>query len=139
MNTLPKSLTIAFLTLLIFISGLNIDIAGAQIRTAGTAASRPLSDPLLSRYIRFDHLTTEDGLSGDQTYHIAQDGYGFMWFSTANGLSRYDGSSVKVYRNDAKDPNSLSHNLAWSAVEDQAGVFCISTEASRFRRRALCV
>ena len=139
MNTLQKSLPIAFLTLLIFISGLNIDIAGAQNRTAGTAETQRSADPLLSRYLRFGRLTTEDGLSGDQAYHIAQDGYGFMWFSTANGLSRYDGSSVKVYRNDANDPNSLSHNLAWSAVEDQAGVFCISTEASRFRRRALCV
>ena len=139
MNALHKSLSTTILAVSIFFSGVTVDVVCAQNRTAGTAASRPISDPLLSRYIRFDHLTTEDGLSGDQTYHIAQDGYGFMWFSTANGLCRYDGSSVKVYRNDANDPNSLSHNLVWSILEDQAGVFCISTEASRFRRRALCV
>jgi len=99
-NTLPKSLTIAFLAVSIFISGLNVDLVGAQNTAAGTAASRIPEDPLQSRYLRFGRLTTEDGLSGNQAYHVAQDSYGFMWFATANGLSRYDGASVKVYRHD---------------------------------------
>ena len=83
MNTLPKSLTIAFLAVSIFISGLNADFVGAQNTAVSTTASRRPADPVLSRYLRFGRLTAADGLSGDQTYHIAQDRYGFMWFSTA--------------------------------------------------------
>jgi hypothetical protein len=40
MNILPKSLTIAFLAVSIFISGINVDFVGAQNTAAGTAASR---------------------------------------------------------------------------------------------------
>ena len=139
MNTRHKSVNIAFLTVSIFISGLTVDFAGAQDTAAGTAETQRSADPLLSRYLRFGQLTTKDGLSNDTIWGIAQDNQGFMWFGTFDGLNRYDGNDFKLYRHDPDDPNSLSHNLAWSVVEDQAGVFCISTEASRFRRRALCV
>jgi hypothetical protein len=88
MSTLHKSLTIAFLAVSISISGINVDFVGAQNTAVIKATSRRSADPLLSRYLRFDRLTTEDGLSSDQAYHVAQDGYGFMWFATANGLSR---------------------------------------------------
>jgi hypothetical protein len=110
-DTLPKSLTIAFLPVSIFISGLYVDFAGAQNTAAGTAASRRPVDLLLSRYLRFGRLTTEDGLSSDQACHVARDSYGFMWFSTADGLSRYDGASPRVYRYDPDDSNSLSKNV----------------------------
>jgi len=40
MNTLHKSLAIAFLAVSIFISGLTVDLVGAQNTAAGTAASR---------------------------------------------------------------------------------------------------
>jgi hypothetical protein len=36
MNILPKSLTIAFLAVSIFISGINVDFVGAQNTAAGT-------------------------------------------------------------------------------------------------------
>ena len=121
-KALHKSLSIAILSISIFILGLSVDFAGAQNMAAGPAASRPLADPLLSRYLRFGRLTSEDGLSNDQAYHVAQDSYGFMWFATADGLNRYDGSSIKVYRHDPDDPNSLSHNIARALFVDQSGV-----------------
>ena len=121
MKTLHKSVTIAFLAVSIFISGSNVEFAGAQNTAADTAVSRRPADLLLSRYIRFSRLTTEDGLSSDQAYHVAQDGYGFMWFATADGLSRYDGASIKVYRRDPDDPNSLGHNAVRAMIADQSG------------------
>ena len=127
MNTLHKSLTIAFLAVSIFISGLTVDFAGAQDTAAGTAASRRSGDPLLSRYLRFGRLTTEEGLSSDQAWHVAQDNHGFMWFATANGLSRYDGASVKVYRHDPDDPNSLGHNILRAMIVDQSGDLWLGT------------
>jgi hypothetical protein len=114
MKTLQKSLTIAFLAVSILISGLTVDFVGAKNTAAGTAASRPPADLLLSRYLRFDRLSSEDGLSNVQIRGIAQDNHGFMWFTTFDGLNRYDGSSVKVYRHDSNDPYSLSNNLTRS-------------------------
>ena len=110
MNTPHKSLAIAFLAVSIFISGLTVEFVGAQNTALGTAASRRPADLVLSRYLRFGRLTTEDGLSSDQAYHVAQDSYGFMWFATPNGMNRYDDSSVKVYRHDPDEPNSLGHD-----------------------------
>ena len=40
---------------------------------------------------RLNHLTTEDGLTHDAVYTIAQDSEGFIWIGTGEGLSRYDG------------------------------------------------
>ena len=96
-NTLHKSLTIAFLAVSILISGLNIDIACAQDTTVGLAASRRPADLLQSQYLRFGRITTKDGLSNDTIWGIAQDSHGFMWFGTFEGLNRYDGASVKVF------------------------------------------
>ena len=133
-NTVRKFLTITFLAVSISISGLTVDFVGAQDTAADTAASLRPGEPLLSRYIRFDHLTTEDGLSGDQAYQIAQDRYGFMWFSTANGLSRYDGSSFKVYRHDPDDPSSLSHNAVRAMILDRSGDLWLGTYGGGLNR-----
>ena len=92
MNTVYKSLTIAFLAFSIFILGLSVESAGAQDTAAGAAASRRPMDPILSVYLIFGRITTEDGLSNNQTRNLAQDKHGSMWFGTANGLSRYDGA-----------------------------------------------
>ena len=78
MNTLHKSLAIAFLAVSIFISGLNVDLVGAKDTAVDTAASRRPADLPLSRYLRFGRLTDDDGLSSDQTWDLAQDKRGFM-------------------------------------------------------------
>jgi hypothetical protein len=92
MNTLSKSLTIAFLAVSIFISGSKVDFAGAQDTAVDSTASQHSADPLQSRYLRFARLTAKDGLSTNQTFHSDQDSYGFMWFATGDGLNRYDGT-----------------------------------------------
>lgn len=38
----------------------------------------------------FTHLTTKNGLVNDVVYAIAEDAAGHIWFSTDNGLSRYN-------------------------------------------------
>lgn len=125
--TQPKSLTIAFLVISIIISGLNVDLVGAQNTAVGPATTRRPADQLLSPYIKFGRLTAEDGLSNIQVRGITHDSLGFMWFGTANGLNRYDGSSIKVYRNDPDDPHSLSHNVVRALFTDRSGVFWVST------------
>src|ERR1035441_9518009 len=41
--------------------------------------------------------TTADGLASDQVLCIHQDSHGFLWFCTAEGLSRFDGYSFTNY------------------------------------------
>src|ERR1019366_7823576 len=41
--------------------------------------------------------TTADGLARDHILCIAQDSHGFLWFCTAEGLSRFDGYRFTNY------------------------------------------
>ena len=45
----------------------------------------------------FHALNVKDGLSDNFVRNILRDSYGFVWFSTLNGLSRYDGYSFRNY------------------------------------------
>lgn len=61
--------------------------------------------------ITFKHLSTADGLSNFTVLSIAQDHQGFMWFGTMDGLNRYDGKKIKIYREDPDDPYSIGNNF----------------------------
>jgi len=67
---------------------------------------------------RFEHITTDDGLSRSFVLAILKDSQGFLWFGTQDGLNRYDGRSLTVYLNDPKDPESLPSSLAGVLYED---------------------
>jgi ligand-binding sensor domain-containing protein/serine phosphatase RsbU (regulator of sigma subunit) len=61
--------------------------------------------------IKFEHITLEDGLSQSSIYSIVQDNKGFMWFATLDGLNKYDGYGITIYRNNPADSNSISDNV----------------------------
>ncbi|MGD8465961.1 MAG: hypothetical protein PVI09_19030, partial [Anaerolineae bacterium] len=56
--------------------------------------------PLQPEQVRFDHITTEDGLSENRVWGITQDRRGFLWFTSVDGINRYDGHEFKVYKPD---------------------------------------
>ena len=62
------------------------------------------------RQYHFSHLTMDDGLSHNDITAIIQDAYGFMWFATRDGLNRYDGNKVKVYKSECSPNNSQGIN-----------------------------
>jgi len=62
-------------------------------------------------HIKFEHISLEDGLSQSSVYGIVQDTKGFMWFATLDGLNKYDGYTVTVYRNKTGDSSSISDNV----------------------------
>jgi signal transduction histidine kinase/CheY-like chemotaxis protein/streptogramin lyase len=128
MNTLPKSLAIAILAVSIFILVLTADFTGAQDTVAAeTAPDLPRAEIPLSQYLRFSKFTSRDGLSSNQTRNVIQDKRGFMWFGTIAGLNRYDGTSLKVYRHDPDDSNSISNNVARVMIVDQSGTLWVGT------------
>ncbi|UON84389.1 hypothetical protein MUK70_05215 [Dyadobacter chenwenxiniae] len=69
---------------------------------------------------KFTSLTSTDGLSSNTVTAILKDRYGFMWFGTDDGLNRFDGTDVMVYRHDKKDSTSLrSSDISWFASRPQ--------------------
>lgn len=60
--------------------------------------------------LRMRQLSVNNGLSQYEVSDVEQDGYGFMWIGTNDGLNRYDGITLKSYRNNPDDPSSISYN-----------------------------
>lgn len=56
-----------------------------------------------------------------------KDRYGFIWFGGENGLARYDGQKLVIYRADPNNPRSLSADFIWSIVIDKNGIMWIGT------------
>jgi len=75
----------------------------------------------------FKQLAGKDGLSNSNVNSVIQDSIGFMWFGTSEGLNRFDGSEIKVYRNAPKDSLSLCNNNVESVYEDSNGRLWICT------------
>ena len=76
---------------------------------------------------RFSHISTEQGLSSSEVWSVLRDRRGFMWFGTLDGLNRYDGYKMKVFKHALTDPTSLSDNKIRTVVEDRAGTLWIGT------------
>lgn len=74
------------------------------------------SFPVLGQQRRFVHIDTRLGLSHSHTKAIYRDDAGFLWVGTESGLNRFDGYTIKVFRNDASDETSLPD-------DDIAGLF----------------
>lgn len=49
---------------------------------------------------QFTHISVQDGLSQITVSDIVEDNIGFMWFSTQNGINRYDGYNFVQYKKD---------------------------------------
>jgi signal transduction histidine kinase/streptogramin lyase len=72
-----------------------------------------------SKILQFKHITVEDGLSNSQAVSILQDYKGFMWIGTYDGLNRFDGATMVVYKNIPSQPTSLPENHVRTLFEDR--------------------
>ena len=67
--------------------------------------------------LQFEHITVNEGLSQTTINTIYQDRQGFIWFGSNDGLNRYDGYEMIVYKHDPNDANSLSGNMITTIYE----------------------
>jgi signal transduction histidine kinase/ligand-binding sensor domain-containing protein/DNA-binding response OmpR family regulator len=59
---------------------------------------------------QFHSLEVDLGLSNSNVLSIIKDSDGFMWFGTANGLNRFDGTHMKTFYSDDRDSTALSNS-----------------------------
>ncbi|HSC68366.1 MAG TPA: two-component regulator propeller domain-containing protein, partial [Cellvibrio sp.] len=78
-----------------------------KVSAAPEPAREPRSQPL---NYSFRHVLPDQVAGIGYINAIAQDAEGFMWFGGANGLARYDGYNLVIFRRDEKDPHSLSND-----------------------------
>lgn len=79
--------------------------------------------------LSFDHLSVNNGLSQSTVLSICKDSRGYMWFGTRDCLNRYDGKGVRIYRNDPKNPSSIStEDYIYALEEDQQKNLWIGTQ-----------
>jgi ligand-binding sensor domain-containing protein/serine phosphatase RsbU (regulator of sigma subunit) len=86
------------------------------------------TDKFFAQELKFSHITSDEGLSMGVVNCILQDSRGFMWFGTQDGLNKYDGYSITVFKNDPLDSNSLSNNFINTLYEDKNGTLWIGTD-----------
>lgn len=80
--------------------------------------------------IRFEHITSEHGLSENVVNCVFQDSKGFIWVGTNDGLNRYDGYNFRVFKPDPEDDNSINSNLIFAVNEDLDGNIWVGTTGS---------
>ncbi len=66
----------------------------------------------------FEKVNVSNAFLNQQINCIYKDNVGFLWIGTNYGLYKYDGSSVKVFRNQIYDSTSLLYNKIYSIYED---------------------
>lgn len=70
---------------------------------------------------RFSGLTSGDGLSQNSVVTITEDRKGNIWLGTGDGLNRYDGYDISVYRHDPEDENTIQSNIINKVYMDSSG------------------
>ena len=73
----------------------------------------------------FENISVPEGLSNSTVNYIFQDSNGFLWISTADGLNRYDGNNIKVFKNDPNDSTTIPTNDCYAIAEDADGFIWI--------------
>ena len=112
MNNFKSHITILLLTCLTYL------VAGQQFTT------------------EFEYLSSADGLAQNHVFSINQDKYGFMWFCTMGGLSKYDGYTFTNYYYSEEDSTTISSSFTDKFFEDSKGRYWVSTSRgfNRFYR-----
>lgn len=78
--------------------------------------------------IEMRHLDTATGLSNTRINSVYKDSDGFLWIGTSSGLCRYDGYTVKMYRDEHSEGTSVLNNFVEDIQEDSAGRLWMNAE-----------
>ena len=100
---------------------------------AALAATSMTNAAAAQRSLRFERITSENGLAQQSVLSILQDRQDFIWFGTQAGLHRFDGYRMTVFHNDPNDPGSLPDNYVSASYQDAQGVLWFGTKGGLAR------
>ena len=119
--------TFAFLFLLLCASLHLYPQSASTLLSVDEGLSKGAPTPPTSLYFKQvlkDAGRSEDDLGLDNLY---EDQTGFIWFLSTDGMFRYDGVELMNIQSDPVDLNSLSSNRVKDVIQDEQGVFWITT------------
>jgi len=88
-------------------------------------------EPLDGAQLPLRHYTTGDGLANNAVLSIASDSRGFLWFATAEGLSRFDGYGFA----NQTERTGLPHRVVRQVLIGRRGNYWLATPAGLVRFR----
>ncbi len=97
--------------------------------TATASAAQASASPKPPPNVIFRHILPAVTETLGLVDSIHQDAQGFMWFGGDNGLARYDGYELKVYRHQENNPRSISSNTIHHLLRTRSGQLWIATSA----------
>ncbi len=78
--------------------------------------------------IKFNRITSSNGLSQNKASAIVQDYDGFIWIGTEDGLNKYDGYNFQIYKRIPGDSLSLNDNWVNSLYVAKDSVIWVGSE-----------
>jgi signal transduction histidine kinase/DNA-binding response OmpR family regulator/ligand-binding sensor domain-containing protein len=75
----------------------------------------------------FQHVDNSTNLSNSAVTSVYMDRDDYVWLGTWDGLNRYDGSSIRVYKPDPFVKGSISNNVIRNFLEDKQGNLWVVT------------
>ena len=70
-------------------------------------------------YYRSHYITSDDGLSHSEVTCFFKDSQGFMWIGTRQGLNKFDGIKIDVFKPDEKYRKRAGFDLIGAINEDK--------------------
>ena len=111
------------------LAGMPVGVAIAQVPAADTGRWRELAD------VVFEHLARDNELPNSTApTSLAEDGEGFLWVGTQNGLARWDGYHFRSYKADPTAAGALPDNLIRQLHSDTAGRLWVATNSGGLAR-----
>jgi signal transduction histidine kinase/ligand-binding sensor domain-containing protein len=88
--------------------------------------------------VKATHYGVEHGLSQGSNYFMCKDSRGFHWFSSYEGLNRFDGRKFERFYADQNDAAALKGAEVLGIVEDAHGNLWVGTECclNRYDRKS---
>ena len=113
------TIRILYLCAILFLSGYSLPCLSYSPSDVSFGAA---DSSLRFRSIDHERLDSLGGI-----WAITQDKHGFIWFGGENGLARFDGYDLVVYRSSADNPHSLSSNYVRDLLVDDEGSLWVAT------------
>lgn len=87
----------------------------------------PLLQATENQTLSFERFLYNEGLPSNSVNRLYHDSKGYMWFGTRDGLGRFDGYDIKVFRSSPQTPGTMTSNEIQYITEDNHSRIWVGT------------